>query len=186
MKTNTTASQIFVSEDANQTTYIHDGAEYNIYDAFPTAEGAQDAAKNIRTKAGRIYRDTYTNAIVVDLGDDTDRLRYALFVSHGAEIDDVTTIDATDLQMHIDNERRLYDDIWTPVTTMLTRKKDAGTYDHDAAVMAFKHLIDVGARKYKSEYNIRISSAVKIETMESMRDRFEVEYDLGNYKYLVE
>ena len=100
--------------------------------------------------------------------------------------DDITPIDAADLQRYIDNERTLYERIWTPVTTSLTCKKDAGIYDHDAAVKAFKHLIDVGARQYQSEYSVSVSSAVKIETAESMRDRFEAEYDLGNYKYLVE
>lgn len=99
---------------------------------------------------------------------------------------ETTPIDAEDLQLYIDNEFDLYRDIWTPITTELTRRKDAGTYDREEAAVAFKFLTGDGARKYLKEFpESSISEEVKQETAESMRDRFEVEHSLGNYAYLI-
>lgn len=99
---------------------------------------------------------------------------------------ETTTIDAEDLELYIDNEFDLYRDIWTPITTELTKKKDAGTYDRDEAETAYMYLIRAGVRKYSKEFpDTRISPEVMRETGESITDRFEIEYSLGNYAYLV-
>ena len=82
----TATTKMFVSENADQTTYTHNGATYHIYDAYPTAEGVQDAARDVMTEAGRVHMNTRTDAITVDLGDDAGRLRYALFISPGTKI----------------------------------------------------------------------------------------------------
>ena len=96
-------------------------------------------------------------------------------------------IDAEDLELYIDNESDLYKEVWIPITTELTRKKDAGTYSHEDAATAFMFLIVDGTRKYLKEFpDSSISKDVQRETAESMRDRFEVEHGLGNYAYLVE
>lgn len=95
-------------------------------------------------------------------------------------------IDADDLELYIDNEFDLYRDIWTPITTELTKKKAASTYDRDEAETAFMYLIRAGVRKYQKEFpETRISPAVMVETGKSMCDRFEVEHSLGNYEYLL-
>jgi len=57
---------------------------------------------------------------------------------------ETTPIRADDLQLSIDNDRDLYDKIWTPIATELTRKKDAGTYDHSEAVPTFMFLVSDG------------------------------------------
>jgi len=97
-----------------------------------------------------------------------------------------TPITAEDLELYIDNESDLYHMIWVPITTELTRRKDAGTYNSNEAVTAFLFLIGDGSRKYVKEFpESSISEEVQHETAESMQDRFEVEHSLGNYAYLV-
>lgn len=99
---------------------------------------------------------------------------------------ETTPIDAEDLELYIDNEFDLYRDLWTPITTDLTKKKDAGTYDRDEADEAFLYLIRAGVQKYQKEFpETRIYPAVMVETGKSMCDRFEVEHSLGNYEYLL-
>ena len=96
-------------------------------------------------------------------------------------------IDAGDLELYIDNDYVLYHEVWTPITTELTKKKEEGTYSHKDAVTAFMFLIVDGKRKYIKEFpDSSISEEVQRETAESMRDQFEVEHSLGNYAYLVE
>ena len=98
---------------------------------------------------------------------------------------DTTAIGGEELQMYIDNDRDLYERLWIPIATALTKKANAGNYDHDAAMMAFKRLIDAGARKYIREFpGTIIPASAKIDAAEIMRDIFEAEYNLGNYSYL--
>lgn len=100
---------------------------------------------------------------------------------------EINQIDAEDLQLYIDNDYKLYNRIWTPTTTALTERKNADTYDRAKAVKAFERLINAGSEQYIKEFpDTRITWSVRRETAESMRDRFEIEYDLGNYNYLIE
>lgn len=97
-----------------------------------------------------------------------------------------TPINAEDIELYIDNEFDLYRDIWTPITTDLTKQKETGTYDRDEAETAFRYLIRIGVRKYQKAFpDSSISTAVIVETGKSMRNRFEVEHGLGNYEYLL-
>lgn len=96
-------------------------------------------------------------------------------------------LDAEDLVLSIDCDHDLYKRRWRPIVTTLTKRKHAGTYNHKLATKAFKPLINEGARKHLAEFpGDRISAAVKREAAADMRDRFEIEFDLGNYEYLVE
>jgi hypothetical protein len=100
---------------------------------------------------------------------------------------ETTPIDAEDLELYIDNEFDLYQDIWVPITTDLTKQKKKGTYDREDAYTAYMYLIRAGVRKYSREFpDSTISPAAMIETGKSMRDRFEIEHSLGNYAYLIE
>ena len=100
---------------------------------------------------------------------------------------DTTPIDAQDLTIYIDCDHDMYDHRWKPITTALTRRKIKGTYNHELAAKAFMPMVDEGARKYRAEFpEYTISVGVKRETADDMRDRFEVEYDIRNYNYLVE
>ena len=96
-------------------------------------------------------------------------------------------IDAEDLGMYIDDAFDLYKLKFEPITAMLVNRKIDGTYDHKETIGAFMELVRFGARKYQKEFpNSCIAMEVKREAAQDMRDRFEVEYALGNYNYLVE
>jgi len=98
---------------------------------------------------------------------------------------DTITIDGEELQMYIDNERDIYERLWIPIATALTKNANAGNYDRDAATTAFKRLIDAGARKYIREFpGTIIPASAKIDAAKIMSDIFEAEYNLGNYSYL--
>lgn len=95
-----------------------------------------------------------------------------------------TTPDAEDLRLLIDNDRTLYDKVWTPITKKLSGKKADGTYDRDKAAIAYGYLVIDGARQYEKENpGTVVTAAVKRETAESLRDEFEIEHSLGNYTH---
>lgn len=94
-------------------------------------------------------------------------------------------IDAEELKLFVDNDYTLYKTMWEPITANLCKKKAKGIYDRDKAVKAFLNLARSGAKKYAAEIEgTHITAAAKLEAAKDMRDRFEVEYGLGNYKYL--
>ena len=70
----------------DQSTYLYNGKRYSIYDAYPGKSAATNAAKDLRTLQGRVHTNTYTRAIVVDLGKEAGRLRYAVFIAKGRPI----------------------------------------------------------------------------------------------------
>lgn len=71
---------------ADTTRIAYGGSIYKIYDAYPTASGANSAARDLRTLQGRVDRDYRTKAIVADLGKNAGRLRYGVFIARGARI----------------------------------------------------------------------------------------------------
>ena len=81
-----TQTEPYKVQNADQTTYYHNGRIYHIYDAYPTVDGAQDTSNDLTTAQGSIYIGRLTRAIVVDLGPDAGRLRYAVFVTKGEEV----------------------------------------------------------------------------------------------------
>jgi len=76
-------TEIHKARSADQAIYYHNGDMYHIYDAYPSADSAQDAAKDLQTLQGRVHATAMTRAIVVDLGPDAERLRYAVFIAKG-------------------------------------------------------------------------------------------------------
>lgn len=72
---------MFKARNPDQTTYTYRGKRYEIYDAFPSARGANSAAKDIRGASSRDFRYPAGRAITVDLGKNAGRLRYAVFVA---------------------------------------------------------------------------------------------------------
>ena len=62
------------------------GKTYEIYDAFPSKDMANDAAKHMRTEAGSIYSGRLTLARVIDLGETAGRLRHAIYVAGGKKL----------------------------------------------------------------------------------------------------
>jgi hypothetical protein len=56
------------------------------YDAYPKREHAEERAAELRTFQGRVDRDFWTLAKVVDLGEEGGRLRYAVYIARGSRI----------------------------------------------------------------------------------------------------
>lgn len=68
----------------DQTRVFYRGKWYSIWDAFPSKSMAGSTAAEIRTQThDNIHR---TRAVVVDLGKDAGRLRYAIFTAKGVPI----------------------------------------------------------------------------------------------------
>lgn len=77
---------MFKAKNSDQTRYMYRGRVYSIYDAFPGKREATNLAKDLRTLQGGTHMNAYTRAIVVDLGTDAGRLRYAVFTAKGRPI----------------------------------------------------------------------------------------------------
>ena len=64
--------------------YHFRGAYYEIYDAFPSAEAAENVAEDMRRAPYPLSPGNYTcKAIAVDLGPEAGRLRYGIFIAKG-------------------------------------------------------------------------------------------------------
>jgi len=62
------------------------GTIYNIFDARETKADANDEAKELRTLRGRVHPNNYTKVVVRDLGKESGRLRYGIFIAKGRKI----------------------------------------------------------------------------------------------------
>jgi hypothetical protein len=74
------------AKNPDQTRITYSGSVYSIDDAYSTKVGTEGRAKDLRTLQGRVYPNTYTKAVVVDMGKDAGRLRYAVFIAKGRKI----------------------------------------------------------------------------------------------------
>jgi len=70
----------------DQSRYVYMGKVYRIEDVYPTKGRAMKRAEGLRTLQGRAHMNNYTRAIVVDLGKEAGRLRYAVFIAKGRPI----------------------------------------------------------------------------------------------------
>jgi hypothetical protein len=93
-----------------------------------------------------------------------------------------------ELGLFIENDSGLYHQMETPIQKALTRRKAAGTYDHDKAEKAYYNLATEGARRYTKTYSSYdgegppiFSTADRHAVAREMRDSFEAEHRLGNY-----
>ena len=74
------------AKNSDQTRYMYRGRVYSIHDAFPGKREATNLSKDLRTPQGGLYMNAHTRAIVVDLGKDAGRLRYAVFTAKGRPV----------------------------------------------------------------------------------------------------
>ncbi len=97
-------------------------------------------------------------------------------------------VSAKGLYLWIENDGDLYRQQYTPINKNLTAKKARGIYDHDKAAKLFTYLVENGAKRYNKEngdgkltipdyFPKKLRDAVA----EELRDKFEIEYELGNY-----
>jgi len=100
---------------------------------------------------------------------------------------------AKELFLWIENDGDLYTRQYTPIIKNLVAKKARGIYDSTKAAKLFGYLAESGAKRYDEEVNGaprfkgRIPSyfpkKVRDAVAEELRDRFETEYELGNYDH---
>lgn len=98
---------------------------------------------------------------------------------------------ANELFLFIESDGDLYRQQYEPIQKNLVAKKARGTYDHALAAKLFGYLAESGAKKYDEEVNgaprfkgripPEFSKKVRDAVSEELRDKFENEYDLGNY-----
>ena len=77
---------IVKAKTPDQTRIMYRNSVYSFFDAFLTKSEANNKTHKLRTLEGRTHAKNYTKAIVVDLGEDAGRLRYAVFVAKGRKI----------------------------------------------------------------------------------------------------
>ena len=108
---------------------------------------------------------------------------------------------ANDLFLFIENDSDLYRQQHTPIIKNLTAKKARSTYDHTKAAKLFGYLVENGAKKYyrevvqglpteyafvrhvSPEWSKMFPKKLRDTVAEELRDRFETEYELGNYDH---
>lgn len=110
---------------------------------------------------------------------------------------------AKELFLWIENDGDLYRQQYTPILKNLTAKKARGTYDRTKAVKLFGYLVENGAKKYyrevvqglpteytfvrnvSPEWSRMFPKKLRDVVAEELRDRFEDEYELGNYDHYI-
>jgi len=97
---------------------------------------------------------------------------------------------AKELFLWIENDGDLYRRQYTPIIKNLVAKKARGVYDSTKAAKLFGYLAESGAKSYNKQVGDgveRIPSyfpkKVRDAVAEELRDRFEDEYELGNYDH---
>lgn len=99
---------------------------------------------------------------------------------------------AKELFLWIENDGDLYTRQYTPIIKNLVAKKARGVYDSAKAAKLFGYLAESGAKSYNVQVGdgvARIPSyfpkKVRDAVAEELRDRFEDEYELGNYAHYI-
>jgi len=97
---------------------------------------------------------------------------------------------AKELFLWIESDGGLYTRQYTPIIKNLVAKKARGVYDSVKAAKLFGYLTESGAKSYNKQVGDgveRIPSyfpkKVRDAVAEELRDRFEDEYELGNYDH---
>ena len=95
---------------------------------------------------------------------------------------------AKELFLWIENDGDLYRRQYTPIIKNLVAKKARGVYDRTKAAKLFGYLAESGAKSYSKQVGDGIEhipsyfpKKVRDAVAEELRDRFEDEYELGNY-----
>ena len=106
---------------------------------------------------------------------------------------------AKELFLWIENDGDMYRQQYTPIIKNLVAKKARGVYRSDLAAKLFGYLAENGAKKYyremeqglpteytfvrnvSPEWSRMFPKKLRDAVAEELRDRFEAEYELGNY-----
>jgi len=98
------------------------------------------------------------------------------------------TVAARELEIYIVNTESVYRQYLSAVRNLM-RKRARGAYDSELAVKLFRHTVDAGAKAYCAEFcesgckpSRIFDSPTRDAVARELRDDFEIEADLGNYK----
>jgi len=99
--------------------------------------------------------------------------------------------ESVELQIYIDNDRRLYDQKFA-IQKNLATKFARGIYSHTLAPQAFAHVIERGAREYakefgssEKEWNRIFSKKDRDDLAGYFTDEFEIENKLGSFDHVL-
>jgi len=98
-------------------------------------------------------------------------------------LSEVNDHDARELHLYADNHADLHRQRTTPVHKNLRNKMAAGTYDHNKAKQAFKHVADDAAKRYKKEHGHHFDVATRKHVAGKMADRFHDEAKSGDHDH---
>ncbi len=96
---------------------------------------------------------------------------------------------ATELEVYIANDGRLYEQITSSILKVLAAKKARGVYRHDLAVKGFGYLVEAGAKKYAQEFGSSpwhkmFDVSTRKRVAEELARDFEGVYASGGYDNL--
>ena len=98
-------------------------------------------------------------------------------------LSEVNDHDARELHVYADNHADLHRQRTTPVHKNLRNKMAAGTYDHEKAKKAFKHVTDDAAKRYKKEHGHHFDVATRKHVAGKMADQFHGEAKGGEHDH---
>ena len=98
-------------------------------------------------------------------------------------LSEVNDHDARELHVYADNHADLHRQRTTPVHKNLRNKMAAGSYDHEKAKKAFKHVTDDAAKRYKKEHGHHFDVATRKHVAGKMADRFHDEAKDGEHDH---
>ena len=98
-------------------------------------------------------------------------------------LSEVNDHDARELHVYADNHADLHRQRTTPVHKNLRNKMAAGSYDHEKAKKAFKHVTDDAAKRYKKEHGHHFDVATRKHVAGKMADQFHDEAKSGDHDH---
>ena len=98
-------------------------------------------------------------------------------------LSEVNDHDARELHLYADNHADLHRQRIHPVHKNLRNKMAAGTYDHEKAKKAFKHVTDDAAKRYKKEHGHHFDVATRKHVAGKMADQFHRDAKDGEHDH---
>ena len=98
-------------------------------------------------------------------------------------LSEVNDHDARELHLYADNHADLHRQRIHPVHKNLRNKMAAGTYDHEKAKKAFKHVTDDAAKRYKAAHGHHFDVATRKHVAGKMADEFHRDAKDGEHDH---
>lgn len=98
---------------------------------------------------------------------------------------------ATELEMYIDNDGRLYEQMTQGILKNLVTRMVKGTFNKELSKKSWANLIEAGAKKYAKEFaspsdwNKIFSVETRKHLVNEYADAFVKKYERGEFNYLI-